>query len=165
MQTDEYLIRLFIKHGSMGHSRVGKEASLSASAEHANWPGARRPEGGLETVQTEVGQPTVLYTLKIFTQWHTKWLIRIRSSLRDGPQFTYSRTQRLLPVIKTFSFQSMPCLLIFRKLSVQLTINQSFPSLWTLEKPINQIRHKSISFDFIHVLTAQAFTYECVSGR
>lgn len=106
MQTDEYLTWLFIKHGSVGHSRAGKEDSLSTSAEHANWPGARRPEGGLEMVRTEVGQPTVLYTLKIFTQWHTKWLIRIRSILRDGPQFRCSRTQRLLPVIKTVSFQS-----------------------------------------------------------
>lgn len=106
MQIDEYLTWLFIKHGSVGHSRAGKEDSLSASAEHANWPGARRPEGGLETVRTEVGQPTVLYTLKIFSQWRTKWLIRIRSILRDGPQFSCSRTQRLLPVIKTFSFQS-----------------------------------------------------------
>lgn len=73
MQMDEYLTWLFIKHGSVGHSGAGKEDSLSASAEHAKLArGARRPQGGLEMVRTEVGQPTVLYTLKIFTQWRTK---------------------------------------------------------------------------------------------
>lgn len=45
MQTDEYLTWLFIKHGGAGHSRAGKEDSMSASAEHANWPGAEEAGG------------------------------------------------------------------------------------------------------------------------
>lgn len=49
---------------------------------------------------------------------------------------------------------------------IQLTINQSFPSLWTLEKPINEISHKSISLD-VHPCANDAGVciHQCVSGR
>lgn len=166
MQTDEYLTWLFIKHGSVGQNRAGKEDSLSASAEHANWPGARRPEGGLETVHTKVGQPTVLYMLKIFTQWHTKWLIRIRSILRSSPQFSCSRTQRLLPVIKAFYFQPMLHLLIICKLYVHdstLKKSNRFPFAGHLrslliELAINQSHSKSLT-----AKSAAVCIYQCVS--
>lgn len=69
MLTDEYLTRLFIKHGDARRSGAGEGESLSASTERTAGPGGTPPRGaGWRRVHAQVGRLTTLGALKMFTQ-------------------------------------------------------------------------------------------------